>query len=131
MISRRENNAEESPSPPAPEAAIDRMVAAANDLPPAEHGLINDAYARAEETIGAREHLTLSDDEIRQALEGMHEADAAKGFGIADVFTSEREPGYEGPPYVQLTLNGPGGTHVYRLIKRADGDFSMFVAMVK
>lgn len=134
MIFRRKNNTEKDPSSPdparpTPEEAIDRMIAAANDLPEVQHSLINDAYARAEEAIGACEHITLPDDEIRPALEAMHEADAAKKFKISDVLTSEQAPEYEGPPYAQLTLTGPGGTHIYRLLKREDGDFSMFVAI--
>jgi hypothetical protein len=107
---------------------IDRVLAAAKDLPVARPEDIQYDFDFAGPKWGSRKILILTDRQLRRRLKAVCKADAASGCSIFGMSTSEEESPHGPLPYVQLnTLSSTRlAFRPYRITRRADGRYAVY-----
>ncbi|WP_406633888.1 hypothetical protein [Amycolatopsis sp. WGS_07] len=99
-----------------PEA--DAAIAAATELPDSDQDQIEDDFADVSPRWGCAEIIVLDAADARALLRAVLSSDAAEGFSRSSVTTSAFD--------VQLTTHGAETFRPYRIVKREDGQFSLY-----
>jgi hypothetical protein len=129
VITRRTDPDPGKPIATAPASdIIDRVLAAARDLPVARPEDIQYDFDFAGPKWGSRKILILTDRTLRLRLKAVCKADEASGCTIFGMSTSVEESPHSPLPYVQLnTLSSNRlAFRPYRIAKRPDGRYAVY-----